>query len=100
MMLWEQIILSYEEPEQIAVHLNSDEAIVLFELLARWINDIQHPTPSRACFSEASECAVLHGLLSDLERQLVAPFRSDYRQILEHARRQLADRWDGSDLRE
>ncbi|MFT4180357.1 MAG: hypothetical protein QM636_00400 [Rhizobium sp.] len=92
--------MSYEEPEKIALHLSSDEATVLFELLARWINDTEHPAPDGACFEDASECAVLRGVLSDLERQMAAPFRGDYRQILESARRRVTERWGSTGLRE
>ena len=91
--------IPYEETEEIAVRLSSEEAVVLFELLSRWCNDNNRPTPDGACFEDRSECAVLHGVLSALETQLVAPLRSDYRQIVSRSRELLAERWDGSDLR-
>jgi hypothetical protein len=92
--------IPYEETKEIAVRLTSEEAVVLFELLSRWTATDNHDTPSSTCFEDRSECAVLHGLLCDLESLLVAQLRDDYEQILSRAREQLAPRWDGANLRE
>ncbi|KAA6487780.1 hypothetical protein G6K93_23630 [Agrobacterium rhizogenes] len=78
------------------IHLSADEAIVLFELLSRWCGSkaIHTPTPDSKCFESTAECAVLHGVLASLEKQLVAPFKEDYHQIVKEARRRLVDLWD------
>lgn len=76
------------------IHLSPNEAIVLFELLSRWCDPKTTHTPSSMCFESTAECAVLHGLLADLEKQLVAPFKDDYTQIVEDARSRLVDLWD------
>ncbi|OHV82775.1 hypothetical protein [Rhizobium sp. LCM 4573] len=76
---------SYEEPTEISVDLTSSEAIVLFELLSRWVADDNSP-PGNDSFDHPSEWAVLQGVLTSLESQLVAPFREDYKKILSQAR--------------
>lgn len=81
------------------VHLSSDEAIVLFELLSRWLEDDDAARPGSDCFASPAECAVLCGVLATLETQLVAPFRDDYSETLEKARERLAQGWDGTTLR-
>ncbi|MCY1324521.1 hypothetical protein D9M69_99700 [compost metagenome] len=57
------------------------------------------PTPGAECFESTAECAVLHGLLADLEKQLVAPFRADYADVVKEARLRLEASWDYADLR-
>jgi hypothetical protein len=89
---------SVPQPNAADIHLSPDEAVVLFELLARWCYPKAAQTPGSACFESTAECAVLHGVLADLERQLVAPFRGDYDRIVKEARSRLAGRWDGSTL--
>jgi hypothetical protein len=37
---------------------------------------------------------VLNGVLADLERQLVAPFKEDYYQVVNDARDRLAGLWE------
>lgn len=84
--------------EDVAVRLNSDEAIVLFELLSRWSNAKGGATPSSECFESTAECAVLNSILAELERQLVAPFESNYEDTVRDARTRLAPEWDYSTL--
>ena len=86
-------------PEDAAIHLSADEALVLFDVLSRWCEDGEASTPGSDCFESTAECAVLHGLLADLERQLVTPMRSDYREYLHAARLRLAPAWDYPTLR-
>ncbi|AHK01325.1 hypothetical protein X971_1442 [Agrobacterium tumefaciens LBA4213 (Ach5)] len=42
---------------------------------------------------------MLHGLLAGLEKQLVAPFRADYLDLVKEARRRLQSSWDYPALR-
>lgn len=72
------------------IRLDSNEAIVLLALLSRWCDQKTVHSPSSMCF----ECAALLDLLAKLERQLVAPFKRDYDEILKHARSHLAERWN------
>lgn len=82
------------ETEDVAVvHLSSDEAVVLFELLSRWSSADEGPAPAKDCFESTAECAVLHSVLADLERQLGAPFKTDYEEIVKEARQRLAPGW-------
>jgi hypothetical protein len=78
----------------VTVHLDPDEAVVLFELLWRWCEAGVERAPDPACFESPAECAALIALKADLERQLAAPFRADYRAVLAAARGRLAPRWD------
>ncbi|MBB3612292.1 hypothetical protein [Rhizobium sp. BK602] len=72
--------------------MDANEALVLFELLSRWSEATAH-SPDKLCFESTAECAVLNGLLTQLEKQLAAPFKPEYREILADARRVLAERW-------
>jgi hypothetical protein len=76
------------------IHLSPDEALVLFELLSRWRDPKALHTPGSLCFESTAECAVLNGVLGDLERQLVAPFKEDYHQVVNDARVRLAGLWE------
>jgi len=76
------------------IRLDAKEAVVLFELLSRWSDPKAAYTPDKLCFESPAEYAVLNGLLADLEKQLTAPFKPEYRQILADARSLLAERWD------
>lgn len=69
------------------VSLTSDEALVLFELLHRWED------------SDAIETALIPGeqtalwiLSARLESVLVEPFEGNYRELVDQARRRLAER--------
>lgn len=53
------------------IELSEDEALVLFELLARYGADDDERT---LVIGEAAERNVLWGLQAQLEKQLVAPF--------------------------
>jgi hypothetical protein len=83
-----------ETDDAAEIRLNPNEAVVLFELLSRWSDPKTAHTPDHLCFESAAECAVLNGLLADLEKQLVAPFKPEYKQILADARSLLAKRWN------
>ena len=55
----------------------------------RIVND-----PNATCFESAAERAVLIDCLTKLERQLAAPFKHNYDEILKHTRDKLTWRWD------
>ena len=65
------------------LHLSADEALVLFEFLARVDYE------ERLAFADAAEERVLTTLLGQLEKQLVAPFDSGYTALLARARDQV-----------
>ena len=81
------------------IHLSPDEALVLYALLSRWCEEHSAPTPEPTCFESTAECAVLHGLLADLEKQLVAPFKANYIDLVKEARSCLTGSWDYPTLR-
>lgn len=92
--------ISTEHEDEAVVRFTPDEAIVLFDLLTRWSDETgAGETPASACFESTAEGAVLNGLLCDLEKQLVAPFKADYAQILGAARNRLVSNWDYPTLR-
>ncbi|WP_064710151.1 hypothetical protein [Rhizobium bangladeshense] len=86
-------------PDGVQIRLSPEEALVLFALLSRWCEDGSAPTPQASCFESTAEGAVLHGLLADLETQLVAPFTAEYRALLKGARDRLKASWDYPTLR-
>ena len=95
-------LMTNEEPcalDNAQIQLSSEESILLFELLSRWCEDNNASTPEASCFESTAEGAVLHRLLADLEKQLVAPFKADYGNLLDEARNQLKGAWDYPTLR-
>lgn len=74
------------------IKLSADEALVLFELLSCWSDSSDAPTPDASCFESTAEGAVLNMVLCDLEKQLVAPFRQEYEELLSAARTRLGDK--------
>jgi hypothetical protein len=74
-----------EQRDRIAVEFTSEEALVLFEWLARTQNALE------GTFVDQAEQRVLWDLESMLERELVAPFRADYDRLLRDARDALRD---------
>ena len=83
-----------KDDDAVDIRLDVKEALVLFELLSRWSDPNATHTPGSEYFESPAECAILNGLLVELEKQLLAPFRPEYRQILAEARNVLAERWD------
>ncbi len=53
----------------------------------------------RAWCVGTAEGAVLHKLLADLEKQLVYPIKTEYRDMLDRARDRLKGNWDYPTLR-
>jgi hypothetical protein len=72
--------------DEISLALSRDQALVLFEWLAR-AGVSQQPVP----FEDQAEQRVLWDLESLLEAALVEPLRSDYRTLVERARERLRD---------
>ncbi|MEZ0242445.1 MAG: hypothetical protein ACAH11_03660 [Sphingomonas sp.] len=68
------------------IALDADHALVLFDLLARWIDEGETPPAS---FESPAEYGVLDALFGQLESQLAAPFRHDYAALLDAARARL-----------
>ncbi|NEX91912.1 hypothetical protein [Caulobacter sp. 17J65-9] len=75
--------------EPVDVRLTADEALVLFDLLSRWTEgaDVARPTPEM--FETSAEPIALVGLLSQLQKQLVAPFERDFAEQVDRARARL-----------
>ncbi|MET4683726.1 hypothetical protein [Brevundimonas faecalis] len=73
------------------LELDRDQALVLFELLSRWIDDAPQPTPSADCFQSPAELVVLKQVDERLKVLLNAPFRPDYPETLAAARDRLSD---------
>jgi len=75
----------HNDPPEVQISLPADEALVLFEFLSRFAE-------SRALtIVDQTEEKVLSKLLGPLEKQLVAPFRHDYLELLKQARNRLRE---------
>lgn len=72
--------------DEISIGLSRDQALVLFEWLAR-TGAGEQP----AAFADQAEQRVLAGLEAALESHLVKPFKSDYRDLLAAARGRVRD---------
>lgn len=72
------------------IELQDDEALVLFE----WLSVTLEDTPP---FLKPEDEAALLVILGQLQTQLAEPFRSDYGELLEAARRQVRTRYQGED---
>lgn len=75
-----------ESDRTIKLELTSDEALVLFEWLARLDERDAFP-----CEDPAEE-QVLWTLHAQLEKLLVEPFQANYQELVEHARTRVKDR--------
>jgi len=75
----------------VTLELDQDAAIVIFELLSRH----NEGEGSSLALSSADQCA-LDQLLGCLERKLVEPLSSNYRETVERARASLLQRFGGS----
>ena len=74
------------DQQNINLTVTKDEALVLFEFLARF-NQTEHPD----IFEDQSEQKILWILEGQLEKQLVEPFRPDYTEIIKEARNKIRD---------
>jgi hypothetical protein len=76
---------------EVTVALTSDEALVLFELLHRWEDSGRIDTALMP-----GEQTALWALSGRLESVLMEPFEGNYRELVDHARRRLAERSEAS----
>ena len=74
------------DQQNINLIVTKDEALVLFEFLARF-NQTEHPD----IFEDQAEQKTLWILERQLEKQLVEPFRPDYKVIINEARNKIRD---------
>ncbi len=74
------------DQQKINLTVTKDEALVLFEFLARF-NKSEHSN----IFEDQSEQKTLWNLEGQLEKQLVEPFRPDYKDIINEARNKIRD---------
>ncbi len=75
-----------KQTEETTIKLNKDEALVLFEFLSR-INDKE----LKEIFEDQAEQKILWNLEGQLEKQLVEPFKPDYKDIIKEARNRIRD---------
>lgn len=68
--------------DRAVINLDEHRAIVLFDYLSEKLADNQGS-------EQAADFAVLDFILGQLEKQLVAPFRDDYGDLLSDARKRL-----------
>ena len=84
-----------EEPDgagQVTIQLPVDAALVLGAMLARFdAHDSTEPSPALT-IEHPAERAALWLLEGALEKVLVEPFKSDYANLLDGARRRIASR--------
>lgn len=74
------------EQQKINLTVTKDEALVLFDFLARF-NQVEHPE----FFEDQAEQKTLWILEGLLEKQLEEPFRPDYKVIVNEARNKIRD---------
>lgn len=72
----------------VTLTLTSDEALVLFELVARFAHH------EKLAIEDQAEEQVLWNVCALLEKRLVEPFRHDYDSLLERARSALRYDYD------
>ena len=70
----------------INIKLTKDEALVLFDFLARF-NETEHSD----IFEDQSEQKALWIIEGQLEKQLAEPFKPDYKDIITTARNKIRD---------
>lgn len=81
-----EIELSVNADKFLNLTISKDEALVLFDFLARF-NEVEHSD----IFKDQSEQKTLWILEGQLEKQLAEPFRSDYKDIINEARNNIRD---------
>lgn len=75
-----------KQTDEITIKLDKDEALVLFEFLSR-INDKE----LKEIFEDQAEQKALWILAGQLEKQLVEPFKPEYKDIVREARNKIRD---------
>jgi len=73
--------------QKINIELTKNEAIVLFEFLARF-----NEKDNKDTFEDQAEQRVLWDIECVLEKQLSEPFRADYQEIVKKARELIRDK--------
>ncbi len=74
--------------EGVTIELSGEEALVLFEFLSRYSDE------KKLEIVDQAEQRVLWDLCCILERQLVAPFKAEYADLLSRAREHVRDAED------
>ena len=77
--------MSSRPPDTVTLSLTADEAVVLFELLQRFSES------NALAIEDQAETRALWNLCCLLEKQLVQPFASNYRELLADSRERLRD---------
>ena len=75
-----------KQTDETTIKLNKDEALVLFEFLSR-INDNE----LKEIFEDQAEQKILWILEGQLEKQLVEPFKPDYKDKIKDAINKIRD---------
>jgi len=78
--------------KEVHIALSHDEALVLFDLLSRWIEE-KEAAPIKPLVEHEGELWSLNSLLCLLQRDLGEPFSSDYGKLVGAARARLVDRY-------
>lgn len=81
-----EIELSVNADKCLNLTISKDEALVLFDFLARF-NEVEHTD----VFEDQAEQKTLWVLEGQLEKQLVEPFKPDYKDIIMEARNKIRD---------
>ncbi|RZF59058.1 hypothetical protein EWE75_23820 [Sphingomonas populi] len=81
------------DADQITVTLDANQALVLFDLLARWEGDKHSARPTDECFENVAEVRALVDLFQKLDGELVDTLSAvrDYEQAVSEARERVAD---------
>jgi len=82
----EQIELNINDDQNLNLKITKDESLVLFEFLSRF-NQLEN----QEIFEDQAEQKTLWILESQLEKQLVEPFKTDYKNIINEARNKVRD---------
>jgi hypothetical protein len=75
------------ESNEVTIRLNKDEALVLFEFLSRF-----NENDNNEMFEDQAEQKTLWIIEGQLEKILVEPFMSDYKNIIQNARNRVRDK--------
>ena len=81
-----EIELSVNVDKSLNLTISKEEALVLFDFLARFNESEQSDV-----FEDQAEQKTLWVLEGQLEKQLVEPFKPDYKDIIKHARNKIRD---------
>lgn len=76
-----------KQTDEILIKLDKDEALVLFEFLSRLNNK-----EIKEIFEDQAEQKTLWILEGQLEKQLVEPFKPEYKDIIKEARNKIRDK--------